>query len=85
MIKAEIYAGGFRYDLEVLTSAEYMKKVSNRQAWLEALVGFSEEYNAQQAGYSSTSTSSYSSGTANTDMNISSSNFYDLYSDTETN
>ena len=30
-IKAEIYAGGYRYDLKVLTSAEYMKKVSNRQ------------------------------------------------------
>ena len=82
-IKAEIYAGGYRYDLKVLTSAEYMKKVSNRQAWAAAAVAYSESYNAQQAGYSSTSTSSYSSGTANTDMTISSSNFYDLYSDTE--
>lgn len=51
---------------EVLSSNEYMRKVSNRQAWNAALVAFGESSAAYQAGYSSSSTISTTSGYSNT-------------------
>lgn len=49
----------------VLSSDDYMKKVNRRQAWNAALVAFGESNAANQAGYSSSSTKSTTSGYAN--------------------
>jgi len=51
---------------EVLSSNEYMRKVTNRQSWNAALVAFGESSSASQAGYSSSSTTSTTSGYSNT-------------------
>ena len=48
-----------------LSSDEYIKKVGNRQAWTSALNRMANNYNAQQAGYSSSSTVTSVNGTSN--------------------
>lgn len=48
--------------LKVFTAEEYMKKVRNRQNWTIALFGFAEALSASNAGYSTSTTNSSSSG-----------------------
>ncbi len=55
----------------VLSAADYMNKVNRRQAWNAALVAFGESSSANQAGHSSSSTNSTTSGYANSYGSIS--------------
>lgn len=45
-----------KYEAQVLSYSEYMKKVKNRQAWSTFAVAFSESMAASNAGYSSSTT-----------------------------
>jgi hypothetical protein len=52
-------------DIQVLTYAEFMKKVKRRQNWNAFAVAFSEGMAASNAGYSSSTTQSSVSGSVN--------------------
>lgn len=54
------------YAAELWTHAEYIKRVGNRQAWNAALVAMSESMEAQEAGTSTTTSSSNYSGRSTT-------------------
>lgn len=58
---------GKKKSVEALSYNEYMKKVSNRQAWQAFAVAYGQTYAANQAGYSSstTTTSGYSNSYGN--------------------
>ncbi len=70
-IKAFLKNKGKESNGVVLTRNEFLKKVSNRQAWNSALVAFGETYSASQAGYSSSTTTSTTSGYSNSYGSIS--------------
>ena len=55
-ISATLNNNGSSVNCIVLSSNEYMKKVSNRQAWSAALVGIGQSFAANQAGYSTAKT-----------------------------
>lgn len=53
---------GFTTDLEVWSSDEYLKKVNRSQTWAAVLMGVAEGMSTANAGYSTSTTSSYYSG-----------------------
>jgi hypothetical protein len=65
-IIAKFSKRGMEYDGKVYTNSEYMKRVSNRQAWNAALVAYGESSAANNAGYSSSSSYSNTSGYSTT-------------------
>jgi antitoxin component YwqK of YwqJK toxin-antitoxin module len=64
-IKAILYKNGKEEFKDALSAYDYMKKVNRRQSWNAALVAFGEASAANQAGYSSSRTTSTTSGYAN--------------------
>jgi|GEM_PF-802610 len=64
-IKAFMIDSGTETYGDVLSANEYMNKVKNRQAWNAALVAFGESSAANQAGYSSSTSTSTTSGYSN--------------------
>lgn len=54
------------YDAELWTHEEYIQRVNNRQAWTAALVAMSESMAAEEAGQTTTTTTSNYSGTSTT-------------------
>ncbi|MGD9494278.1 MAG: hypothetical protein AB7V36_13090 [Bacteroidales bacterium] len=61
-ISVELKRSNELYPLEVIPCEEYMKKVSNRQAWNAALVSWYEASMASNAGYSTTAYNNNTSG-----------------------
>lgn len=55
---------GYVTNLEVWSSDEYIRKVNRSQAWAAALMGFAEGLSTASAGYSTSTTNSYYSGSA---------------------
>lgn len=53
---------GFTTDLEVWSSEEYLKKVNRSQTWAAVLMGVAEGMSTANAGYSTSTTNSYYSG-----------------------
>lgn len=53
---------GFTTDLEVWSSEEYLKKVNRSQTWAAVLMGVAEGMSNANAGYSTSTTNSYYSG-----------------------
>lgn len=53
---------GFTTDLEVWSSDEYLKKVNRSQTWAAVLMGVAEGMSTANAGYSTSTTNSYYSG-----------------------
>lgn len=57
---------GTTHDLKVLSSYEYMKKVTRQQNWAMAMNGFAEGMAAYNAGYSTSTTNSSYRGSSST-------------------
>ena len=53
---------GFSTDLQVWSSDKYLKKVNRSQTWATVLMGFAEGLSTVNAGYSTSTTTSYYSG-----------------------
>ena len=58
-------------EMEMQTAQEYDKRIKRTQMWEEALVGFASGLATSNAGYSTSTTNTYSSGYANSYGNVS--------------
>lgn len=86
-ISAILNNNGDIVNCKVLSSNEYMKKVSNRQAWSAALVSIGQSFAANQAGYSTSKTTANINTYSTTSTNISAyygNNYGSIYGNSNT-